>query len=315
MVVSGPQQDNWTVLIGPGRPCQCDYATAYRSLCPCQLIADEGMFQIGKFAKRFHHLYQLEIVDRFDTQNSILEKETSILETKTVEGLSLMSADGFLGQCKNHLENSHHHSDTGEPKEKKQKMERHKYTDIMKYLVPLASLVAKHPQQGICIGALDGLYSLFQGENTADETTIQERYQNFLNQFSSNQNCGFFKNTKTDEQSVSTFRRKKTVGKPQKNRMMSATEMHATKPVGTGSVRTCRFYNETVSHSSKAGCSIYKQHKQYECDRDKVLQLATQVGNPERHKLLQCPPLIAKITQKREELEEKTQPWPMRAKT
>ena len=82
MVVSGPQQGNWTVLIGPGRPCQCDYATAYRSLCPCQLIADEGMFQIGKFAKIFHHLFELEIVDRFDTYKSILESETSILEKK-----------------------------------------------------------------------------------------------------------------------------------------------------------------------------------------------------------------------------------------
>ena len=42
--------------------------------------------------------------------------------------------------------------------------------------------------------------------------------------------------------------------------------------------------------------------------------MATQVRNPERHKLIQCPPWIAEMVKKREESEEKTQLWPMEAK-
>ena len=38
------------------------------------------------------------------------------------------------------------------------------YTQVIKYLQPIASLVAKHPQQGMCIGALEGLCTLFKGE-------------------------------------------------------------------------------------------------------------------------------------------------------
>ena len=42
--------------------------------------------------------------------------------------------------------------------------------------------------------------------------------------------------------------------------------------------------------------------------------MATQVGSPERHKLVQCPPLVAEMVKKQEKSEEKTQPWPMGAK-
>ena len=114
------------------------------------------MFQIEKFAKRFHLLHQLEIVDRFDTTQSDLEHETVTLdkpiEKNTFdahfkscnEGLSLMSADCSLGQRKNHLEHTHHNHDTGEPNGKRQKIGRKSYTEMMKYFQPLASLVAKH---------------------------------------------------------------------------------------------------------------------------------------------------------------------------
>ena len=169
-----------------------------------------------------------------------------------------MSIDCSLGQYKNHLEHTHHNHDTVEPNEKRQKIAKKSYTEMMKYFQPLASLVAKHPQQIMYIGALEGLYSLFEREGTSDKTTIQGCYQNFLYQFSTNHNCGFLKNLQTEEQSVSTFRRKVTVGKPRKDRMTSATEMNQTNPVGTGSGRRCHFCNDKVSHSTRSTCSNYK---------------------------------------------------------
>ena len=356
IIVSGDESTgSWPVLLGPGHTCDCDYSTAYMSLCPCQLCADGGIFILDRFQSRYHQLSEVEWYTRTESvplynDSNTLEKSSDVnsnisnLDSNTLEpssdvttNISNLAEDSkssysdtepqvtqesgssnaaVLTQdsCSSTtvLERAEKYVHLNPSLQKKRK--RMNYNEVLEYMKPLASLVAKHPHQDMCIGSLEGLKELFQGADTADSVSINDRFQNFLNQFSSHQNCGFLTDNKSESNQGPVFRRKVTTGKPITKRLMPMSEKSSKKGnVTLKKGKRCHFCDDTESHNSKKGCSQYLLHKPYICTGEQVLAISSQLGLPSRYKVTACPDIVANQLKDRE-IKGESIPWPIGAK-
>lgn len=97
-------------------------------------------------------------------------------------------------------------------------------------------------------------------------------------------------------------------------RLMPTVEKQA-KQVKVTSKRgkRCHFCDNSITHNSKSGCSRYLIHKPNICSGEQVLALTSQLGLPTRHKIKECPEIVANQLKERETNQECI-PWPKGAK-
>jgi hypothetical protein len=344
--------------IGPGRQCTCTTHISCLSLCPHQLLCDDGRFDIMRFAKRYHQINDVEHVnrvaeiplvshdavsidngnDRFSLESSSVvdggecgHADTDVMSSTqpvplacdsspaknapATSGWSTLSSDTNIpNQCESSPVRLLHN-------QKKKKME---FTQAMKYLHPLAEIIARHHDQDLCIGAVEGLKEILLGNSYDDNISLQDRTQNHLNQFNRHKMSQFNTNAPSGMKASgfasaissvkhASHRTGSNRGKPGKERKRAFYE-----DVTNGAKRKthshhCHFCNERVEHNTKNSCAKYQNLKPFMCSKDKKLAFIARLGDHSLHKFVRCPPAVAKSINDRESSECKVQPWPMKA--
>jgi|GEM_PF-4980773 len=361
-------------VVGPNHPClECARSKATMSLCVHELLHDDGKFIIGRFCPRFHMLQSIEHVKRVSLEGTLEGMEQ--LDVESHEGMEQLDveSEGIVPALsdespilKDGLEGEVNTvavmpsvapplpSDVGQvdgipsaaslPQPTKKKS----YVDMMRYLESFAKLVANHPNQDACIGAVEGLKSIISGEAYADNLTLEQRFQNHLNQFNASRNKNLFGGSSSLVQSTDLFgdsfqsssslatstsfsmvpkkSGSKIPHKAAKKRRKPALERRHDKLAGKSQAlhlpgrtntkkRCCHFCQDTEEHGSKSSCAKYNALRTHLVEKKGPLKstLMQQLGDSSLHLLLPCPPTIEQNIKQRENSDKPVQPWPIDA--
>ena len=328
-------------LIGDDHPCDCQKRIAFLSLCPHQLVYDDGHFIKSRFAPRFHMQKGVLSLNRPDIATSNLKQPP---ETMICQDAGTAPSDTFIHDDdtaaaellsqSNQFEIGTADADAGEsqpPKKQKRssnftnKPDRWDYNKCLAYLKPIADVIANHPDQRMCIGALEGMKELFQGVDFDPNLTLEERFNNHLSQFNNHNQTSQFVPSSSGTAVTSSFAAAMNIaggdmmhrthanrGRPNKSRKKPAVEMTAGSG---GSKKHCHFCqcSNSKDHTSKNGCSAYQSLKPSLVTKENKTSFQCKLGDPTLHKFSSCPITIEKIVKSREESDCTVQPWPLAA--
>ena len=352
-------------VVGPEMPCTlCKRSKKTMSLCVHDLMYDGGKFNIDRFRPRYHMLSKIEVINRVSASNdasggdrndgggdgnddpfpmalpvaeggedlnmqSLMPTAEDSKTTGNVGAAALTESGNGFGSIE--LTESDNVEDPVEAialNELGKSVSRKTYLDILRYLEPFAKIIANHPRQDECIGAMEGMKMIMSGDNIDKSMTLEELYMNHIHQFNASQNGNVFGgnsssiSTSFDVASLegakfsSVHNNSKHSFTVTKKRFKPAVEVRQKKTLGnsTAKAKKCSFCQD-IQHSSRTSCPKYGHLKpNLVVHNSKEMSILRQdLGDPALHKLLHCPPAIAANVSVREKSEAPVQPWPMEA--
>lgn len=351
-------------VVGPNKRCtECKRSIATNnSLCVHELMYDGGKFNKGRFSARYHALNKVECIDRVSVPNdSNANADEGDAGHGFVGNEDPFSLHGNLdgggaGVGMPPAKPSQKYDDTkgqlGEvavidsslpagaedgagaavipavavmdTNTTVETLKRRSYIDMMQYFESFAKIIANHPQQKECIGALEALKAVMSGEVVDENMSLEQHFHNFIHQFGASLSHDNMFGGKPSSLS-STLEGAKFSAVVQNNskqsfkvslkRLKPAVEDRQQMNGKTKSPKTCSFCQDIEQHRNRSSCPKYGILKPnlVEHKSNRMAILRQQLGDPMLHEILQCPPEIERNILHREKSETPVQPWPIDA--